>query len=543
MRNDYTHAARTAAWRLVAAAALVAALVISGGAGAESGPTPDDGGIAGAVAPRHGISETATPAALRAAARDKTGTSLNVTWHGGPVMHSNTTYAIYWSAPSSPFPAGYESAVNQYFADVAHDSGGTQNVYSIDPQYTDSSSRAAYDSTFGGSWDDTTNPLPNDCGNQYSSTGLTLSSCLLDSDLRDEVKRAIAANHWPSGMSSLFFVFTPATVGTCTDVKGRDCAYRTFCAFHSDFSDAGQNVIYADIPFPVNGPLGSCGTGVSPNGNDGDSAINLISHEHNESITDPLLNAWYDSGGREVADKCAWNFGNPVGGSDTGAWNQVINGDHYYVQREWNNASGSCVQRVGDAPATPIVNGVSPLSGPPGTVVTISGTNLGGATAVKFGSSKAAFTVVDDGTLTATVPANASTAVVSVVTPLGTVKSPSAFTVTAAPIDFSLALAPAAAQSVTAGQNATFTVTLTRVTGFTGAVTLSVLSAPDVTAPPVVTFTPKTIGSGSTTATVTFKSKRQTTPGTYTVTVSGAYGDVTRSATATVTVLPSSSTK
>ena len=35
----------------------------------------------------------------------------------------------------------------------------------------------------------------------------------------------------------------------------------------------------------------------------------ILAHELEESVTDPDLNAWYDSRGGENADKCAWTFG------------------------------------------------------------------------------------------------------------------------------------------------------------------------------------------------------------------------------------------
>ena len=35
----------------------------------------------------------------------------------------------------------------------------------------------------------------------------------------------------------------------------------------------------------------------------------IIAHELEEAVTDPDLNAWYDTRGYENADKCAWTFG------------------------------------------------------------------------------------------------------------------------------------------------------------------------------------------------------------------------------------------
>src|SRR5262249_23622853 len=57
------------------------------------------------------------------------------------------------------FDANYMSLINRYLADVAHDSGGTDNVYSVATQYTDGSGPVQYQSTFGGSYVDR-DPLP-----------------------------------------------------------------------------------------------------------------------------------------------------------------------------------------------------------------------------------------------------------------------------------------------------------------------------------------------------------------------------------------------
>ena len=67
-----------------------------------------------------------------------------------------------------------------------------------------------------------------------------------------------------------------------------------------------------------------CAPGSSPNGNDADATINTISHEQNESITDPWGNAWQNAKGDEIADICAWNFGSALGGTPGAQYNQVI---------------------------------------------------------------------------------------------------------------------------------------------------------------------------------------------------------------------------
>jgi PKD repeat protein len=73
--------------------------------------------------------------------------------------------------------------------------------------------------------------------------------------------------------------------------------------------------------------------------------LNNVAHEHNESIADPLGNAWYDGNGKEIADKCHLMFGSPRGSTGSGQYNQVINGHGYWLQQIWSNRAGACVQR------------------------------------------------------------------------------------------------------------------------------------------------------------------------------------------------------
>jgi hypothetical protein len=79
----------------------------------------------------------------------------------------------------------------------------------------------------------------------------------------------------------------------------------------------------------------------------------------------------------------------------------------------------------------PTVSGFSPVQGPVGTQVTISGSNFTGATAVTFNGTPASFSVVNDGSINATVPAGATTGAISVTGPGGTGSSSGVFTVPA----------------------------------------------------------------------------------------------------------------
>ena len=84
--------------------------------------------------------------------------------------------------------------------------------------------------------------------------------------------------------------------------------------------------------------------GQHPNWNHADATIDIASHEHNETITDPRWNGWYDASGYEDGDKCAWIYGHLSGTTTGGQYNQTINGHHYFLQEEYSNRVGRCVQ-------------------------------------------------------------------------------------------------------------------------------------------------------------------------------------------------------
>jgi thermitase len=87
------------------------------------------------------------------------------------------------------------------------------------------------------------------------------------------------------------------------------------------------------------------------------------------------------------------------------------------------------------APAPPTLSGFSPSSGPVGTSVTLTGTNLSGATSVKLGTVAATFIIVSPTSISAKVPAGAASPTSwSVSTPAGTATSAGSFTTIPAPV-------------------------------------------------------------------------------------------------------------
>ena len=83
----------------------------------------------------------------------------------------------------------------------------------------------------------------------------------------------------------------------------------------------------------------------------------------------------------------------------------------------------------GGTTGTATITSFTPTSGPPGTIVVITGTDLTGATSVTFDNVSATFTVNSATRITATVPAGATTGKIVVTTPAGTATSAADFTV------------------------------------------------------------------------------------------------------------------
>jgi hypothetical protein len=334
----------------------------------------------------------------------------DLVYRGGPVMRTNTTYAIYWEPTgyAHPFPPGYESTIDQFLGDVAQDSGGTDNVYGIDSQYYDGSGSIAYDSTFAGSIVDT-HPFPaNGCTDSWPTT-----ICLSDAQLQTEIASIVDAQGWPENGTTQYFLFTPQDVGSCFDT---DCAYTSFCAYHWWFDNGGGQIIYANQPFTKGYDCDSIHQYPNGSASGADLTINVLSHEHNEAITDPHpWTGWADPSGQENGDKCAWTYG-ALSGPNGAEYNQTINGHHYLLQQEWDNATHSCKQKPA-GPVPPAVSSVRPSAlgqGATNAKVTITGANfVSGATVSVSGTgvTVGSVTFVGPGTLLArlTVAAVAAT--------------------------------------------------------------------------------------------------------------------------------------
>lgn len=284
----------------------------------------------------------------------------NLDYNGGPVMTSNTNYTLYWSpSGAGAYPAGFAAGVNTYFEGLEHDSGGHQNVDSVATQYNDAAGEfAEYNSKFGGELLDT---------HGYPANGCTRApTCLTDEQIKEELVRFISVEHLPVGLNTEYFVLTPEGVESCFEAAGLACSanaesHPAYCAYHGNIPlVGGGEIIYANDPF-VNGKL--CDeTEHHINGPSDSALFGGLSHEHNESVTDPEPNnAWTDFGGSgketgyEDGDKCrtfnpASEFGTPLGEVEVAGkmltYNQEVDGHKYWYQQEWSNKGHECLQRL-----------------------------------------------------------------------------------------------------------------------------------------------------------------------------------------------------
>lgn len=269
-------------------------------------------------------------------------------YQGGPVLHSNRTHPIFWEPQGSglTFDPGYESLIETFLIDVAADSHKTTNTFSLTGQYHDARGPAAYDSTYGGDVLDT-DPMPaSDC-TEPATAPTGWNACLTDLQLETEIERVVAANHLPTAGGNIYFMITPAGFGSCTDASSSSCALggreNGYCGYHSE-TTVGQ-ILYAVIPY--NAVRRHCQSGnPRPNSSTADPTLSTISHELNETVTDPDGNAWIDAEGNEAADLCLTNFGPPLAGSGETAWNESIHGGHFFLQELWSNATGGCEPRA-----------------------------------------------------------------------------------------------------------------------------------------------------------------------------------------------------
>jgi hypothetical protein len=225
----------------------------------------------------------------------------NMTFHGGKIMPTVVSQAIFWgpSWTNATFAADKISGLDQWYT------------------YQSGSHYAAASGEYTGS------------NGRIQSSGFLHQGHLIDTSAASSSSSAVLAavcrnihNPDPNG-NGYYPVYT--------DIKRGHASY---CAWHSAGTCGGVPVQFAFF-FNLDGDPGCDPQDAQTGHSQGLAALaNVTAHEVSEARTDPASpGAWYDAQGEENGDKCAWTFGAP--------YVMLTDGSKWKLQGEWSNAAYS----------------------------------------------------------------------------------------------------------------------------------------------------------------------------------------------------------
>ncbi len=279
------------------------------------------------------------------AARPGGGSTTGISYHGGSVLQNGTNVvAIYWGSSSSPvgyanLPAGAGtgagdgSLIGTFLRNFSSltDAAAGKNHFNINHTYwgpggSPTTNLIVPTVTYTGYWN--TN---GDAGAPTPSASPT------DANMIALVNYGISAGRIKYDPNTVYAIFT----GSGVNLGG---GFGTnYCAYHTHGTNAAGTFYYAAMPYNQQYPSGCTSGFASPNSDvAANSEVNTLAHEIEETTTDDMGNAWYDSRGYENADKCAWTWGTTAS-ANGGVYNQKFSGSYFLLQQNWVNAgSGGC---------------------------------------------------------------------------------------------------------------------------------------------------------------------------------------------------------
>jgi hypothetical protein len=221
-----------------------------------------------------------------------------MTYHGGKILPTETTNAIFWGPSWSTSPGDKITGLDSWY--IGH---SNSNYAKTVDEYTGTNGQVGSTTSYQGHLIDTTT----------ASGGGSTSAILA------EVCKVIGVPD-PSG-NGYYPVYTDVPRGNAN-----------YCAYHSAGSCGGVPVQFAFF-WKLDGDPGCDPQDTTTGHSQGLAALaNVTAHELSEARSDPASpGAWYDGSGAENGDKCAWTFNVP---SVT-----LANGTRWKMQGEWSNAA------------------------------------------------------------------------------------------------------------------------------------------------------------------------------------------------------------
>jgi hypothetical protein len=436
-------------------------------------------------------------------------TGNNINYNGGTVMHNGVNIYYIWYGNWAQDPGA-----NAIITDFANNVGGS-GYFNINTTYGD---------TIGNVQNSPSMVKYVTSASDSGSFGTSIN----DSNIWSIVTNSFSGGKLPVDPNGVYFVLTAPYVAETTGFLTQ------YCGWHSYGNYNGTAIKYAFVGNPI-ASLGACSGGASPNGDAAaDAMVSVIAHELEESATDPLLNAWYDSAGNENADKCAWNFGPTYTTANGSFANEKMGLRDFLIQQNWVNSGGGFCAQSWATSTTPDFS----LSVAPASQAILQGGTTGNYTVTMTPSNGYTGTLtysvisgLPNGS-TANVSANLISISTTVAVPTGTFAltiqgtdgtkthtAPATLVINAPPTpDFSLSVSPASQTVVQGGTTGNYTLTATPLNGFSGAVTYAVVSG---------------LPSGATanvSGNLINVSTTSTTPaGTYSLSIRGTSGSLTHS--------------
>jgi hypothetical protein len=231
-------------------------------------------------------------------------------YHGGSIMVSNVTYAIFngpdWQV-NSAFTGDKITSIESFLSGLGGSNIGVPGSHYADllTEYFDS-----HDNYISS----TSNYL-----GRIVDNGTPLSANASAQTVATYVCSQLAANGIAPREDAVYVVFTEDPLTT-----------QPFYAWHSDAQNqcGGSHIHFA---FVLNVDGKNWVTDGVYHSSDAALLVNAVAHELFETVTDPSGGSWFATNtAGEIADKCNFVFNGYV---------TLLNGDHFKVQTQWSNTA------------------------------------------------------------------------------------------------------------------------------------------------------------------------------------------------------------